>query len=444
VDDDDDDDGPARTHAAARPRRRASGRGGGGSSSSMRLAEFILANLEPILAEWETFARGVTAGAAMEPLALRDHAEHILRAAARDMASAQTAAEQSSKSRGRAASGDESDRLDGASDEHAVGRVESGFDLMEVVSEYRALRASVVRLWRESTPDPDRRDLDDLTRFNESIDQSLTRAVGSYTHRVNQSRELFLAILGHDLRNPLSAVSLLGKLLTNDKRLDAECCDMAARIVEGTDVIARMVTDLLEFTRTRLGSGMPISLSRVDLAELCRHVIAEFNVAYPARAVRLRCAGDVSGAWDPQRLRQVVSNLVSNALRHGSETGPVDVTVAPADARAAADAIGDAADGGARPGSAEADGAEADGDVVLTVHNEGPPIPPDAMPTLFDPLVRISSADLHKPRPQGSIGLGLYIVRQIITAHGGRIDVRSSGQAGTTFTVRLPRHGKPA
>jgi hypothetical protein len=146
----------------------------------MRLADFISANVEPILAEWEAFARSVKAGAKMEPLALRDDAESILRATVRDMGSDQSPSQQSSKSKGHGGAGSAgsagSDRLDSASILHGVARVGSGFNLIEVLSEYRALRASVLRLWRASNPDPDLNDLDDITRFNECIDQSL--AVG--------------------------------------------------------------------------------------------------------------------------------------------------------------------------------------------------------------------------------------------------------------------------
>src|SRR5688572_1561857 len=179
----------------------------------MRLADFILSNIEPILAEWEAFARGIAPGAKMDSLALRDHAEEILLATARDMRSAQSATERSDKSRGRAYQGGDGTALNGASETHAVGRLGSGFDLLEVVSEYRALRASVLQLWRDSGPGPDECDVDDLTRFNESIDQSITKAVSSYTKRVNQSRDLFLAILSHDLRSPLNAIAMSAALL---------------------------------------------------------------------------------------------------------------------------------------------------------------------------------------------------------------------------------------
>src|SRR3954452_13225909 len=141
----------------------------------MRLADFILANIEHILAEWEAFARSVwpaagaagpagPAAAAASPRELRDHATDILRATAWDMKSVQSAAQQSDKSKGDGGAGVDSARVDGASDVHAIGRVNSGFDLLAVVAEYRALRASVIRLWRESGPGADLRDLADLTR----------------------------------------------------------------------------------------------------------------------------------------------------------------------------------------------------------------------------------------------------------------------------------------
>src|SRR4051794_5434702 len=174
----------------------------------MRLADFILSNVEPILVEWEAFARSISPGATMNKLALRDHAADILRATARDMMQWQSATQQSDKSKGHGDAGRKSDRLNGASAVHAVERVGSGFDLMEVVAEYRALRASVIRLWRESAPDADERDLADVTRFDEAIDQSLTKAVSSYTEHVDRSRQMFLAILGHDLRNPLNAMMM--------------------------------------------------------------------------------------------------------------------------------------------------------------------------------------------------------------------------------------------
>jgi signal transduction histidine kinase len=377
----------------------------------MRLADFILGNTEAILAEWEVFARSTVAGATMDKLALRDHAEAILRATARDMVSAQTAAQQSAKSMGRDDAGEESVRLDGASEEHGVGRVGSGFDLAEVVSEYRALRASVIRLWRESGPDTDRRDLDDLTRFNESIDQSLTEAVLGYQRRINQSRQMFLAILGHDLRNPLHSMMMSGEALARSGQLDARHARMASQISASAAAMGGMINDLLDFTSTGLGVAIPLSPAAMDLGSLCREVVDETRAAQPERTLCFEASGDLTGEWDATRLRQVVSNLLGNAIQHGALDRPIALTASGEDA-----------------------------DVVLAVRNEGPPIPPAAMVRLFDPLVRGAAPEQQMRRP-GSIGLGLYIAREVVTAHGGTVDVASSAEGGTVFTVRLPRRG---
>jgi signal transduction histidine kinase len=375
----------------------------------MRLADFILDSLEPILGEWEVFARSVWPGAATDPLTLRDHAEYILIAIARDMQSAQTTMQQFDKSQGEGDAGALSDRVTGASDVHTIARVRSGFDLLAIVAEYRALRASVIRLWRESAPDPDRRDLIDLTRFNESIDQSLTEAVRSYTVMVDRSRQLFLAILGHDLRNPLNSVAMSAELLSQSGKLDAEASDLASQIKASANAMAEMIKNLLDFTATELGAVMPLSPAAMDLGRLCQEVVDEMQAANPTRILSISADGDLTGEWDAGRLRQVVSNLLGNAVQHG--TGPVELTV-------------------------EAEGSDA----RLTVRNEGPPIPPDAVATIFDPLVHGLPAEPQKPRRPGSIGLGLYIAREVVTAHGGAIDVVSSAELGTVFTVHLPRH----
>lgn len=374
----------------------------------MRLADFIVANLEPILLEWEKFARSLDPGSAMSVLALRDHAESILRVTARDMVSAQTPQQRADKSKGEGGGGDESDVLDDASNEHAIGRVVSGFNLVEVVAEYRALRSSVLHLWRESVRKADERDLSDLTRFNESIDQSLAEAVRSYTGRVDESRELFLATLGHDLRAPLNAIMLSAQLLERSNQLDEENAQIASRMTVFGNTMTSMIYDLLDFTRTRLGGGIPVTLAPVDLGVLCRGVLDEFGAAHADRAVRFTSDGDISGEWDAARLRQVLSNLVANALEHGDPGGEIEIAA-----------------------------TSAGPDVLLTVRNQGPPIPSSALPTLFDPFVRASTT-LRSEKRRG-VGLGLYISREIVTAHAGRIVVATSESTGTLFSVRLPR-----
>lgn len=379
----------------------------------MRLAEFIKSNVEPILMEWEVFARGILPGTKMDVLALRDHAEEILRATVQDMSSAQSATQQSAKSRGKSHHGQDHAALNGASEMHAVGRLGSGFDLIEVVSEYRALRASVLQLWRDSAPEANERDVDDLTRFNESIDQSLAKAVSSYTKRVDQARDMFLAILSHDLRNPLNSIAMSAELLRNVNlgQPDADASGCASQISINAKVMARMISDLLDYTRTRLGAGMPVSPASMDLESLCRELFNEFRTAHPNRVIRFQSEGDLRGDWDTDRLRQAVSNLMGNAIQHGAESAPIELRLK-----------GEASD------------------VVVVVYNGGPLIPPGELSKIFDPLVRGSSDEHPKKNRPGSIGLGLYIAREIARSHGGRIDVTSAEEAGTAFTVRLPRH----
>jgi signal transduction histidine kinase len=372
----------------------------------MRLADFILSNTELILAEWEVFARNTLPGAEMGKRALRDHAVEILAATARDMASAQSGSQQSSKSRGHGDAGVDSDRLDGASSVHGAARVGSGFDLMEMVSEYRALRASVLRLWRESLPAADLNDLADITRFNESIDQALAHAVRGYTERIDQSRRMFLAILSHDLRNPLNSIMMSANVIALTGPPDS--AQSANQIVAGAKAIAKLIGDLLDFASTGIGAAMPLTLAPTNLQNLCDEVMGEFKAAHPQRRLDFESSGPLTGRWDASRLRQVLSNLIGNALQHGGDGSRILL---------------------------KAQGT--DTDVRLTIHNDGPPIAPDMLPMIFDPLIRGDAAS--KPRRPGSIGLGLYIAREVATAHGGQITVASTAQSGTTFTVTLSR-----
>ena len=374
----------------------------------MRLGDFVVANVEPILAEWEAFARSLAPGAKMEVLELRDDARSILLATVRDMRTPQTATQQASKSKGKGPKGTTSERLDAASSTHGVGRVGSGFNVKEVVSEYRALRASVLRLWRRSNPKPDVNDLEDVSRFNESIDQSLSKAIGAYTKRVDQARRMFLGILAHDLRNPLNTISLSALAMADIQPKDPDSSEMLMQIETSVQAIFRLINDLTDFATTGLGEAMPLSPAPMNLEQLVAEVVREVRASHPASGLTCRTSGDLTLSADAARLRQVLSNLLGNAIQHGSSGTPVTVEVAP-------------------------EGTE----IVIKVHNFGPPISHGMLSTLFDPLVRGSTSPDHVlPR---SVGLGLYIVREIVAGHRGRIDVTSDESGGTLFTVRLPR-----
>jgi signal transduction histidine kinase len=371
----------------------------------MRLPDFILSNTASILTEWDLFARSVWPVSSASPEEVRDHAEAILRAAAWDMKSSQTVLQQSEKSKGLRDALSEGGRLNTASSEHAVERAISGFDLRAVMAEYRALRASVVRLWFESVPEPDSHDLADLTRFHESMDQSLAEAVHRYSAHVDNSRQMFLRILGHDLRNPLNAIAMLAQLLAESRDSDPEGAEIAAQIISSTDAVSRMMNDFLDFAVSRTGSPMPVMPAPMDLAALCREVVAEVRASCPRCHWKMESVGEIPGEWDRARLRQLLSNLLSNAVQHGDQISEIVV-------------------------SATTDGAQ----VSLSVHNEGPPIPEELLPHIFEPLVRGANCGARN----GSTGLGLYIAQEVARAHGGGITVTSTASAGTTFTVTLP------
>jgi signal transduction histidine kinase len=378
----------------------------------MRLADFIEQNPEPILAEWVAFAATCgPAGMTMDLAGLRDHALDMLKTIVLDLRTPQSAAEQSAKSKGNAPA--PMDDRDTAAEVHGAGRAESGFSVGEMVSEYRALRASVIRLWTKANGTLTGADLDDLMRFNETIDQALAESTERYTEDVDKAKEMFIAILGHDLRTPLSAVIMGSQFMLDTGGLPEAHLTLTTRIGRSARRMERMVADLLDFTRGRLGAGVPIARAEMDLATVIRHAVEEMSVAEPQAAVQFTATGEMRGMWDAARIGQVVTNLLSNAVQHGAPGTLISVT-----------AQGEAAD------------------VVLRIHNYGPPIPASDLRMLFSPFKRFQS-DTPARADVTSLGLGLYIVDRIIDSHGGTIDVRSSAEAGTLFTIRLPRQVAP-
>ena len=376
----------------------------------MRLSEFIVHNVDRIVDEWEQFAETITPAAeSMNSLALRDHAKEILLAASRDMNTAQTASEQQAKAEGEGP--ETSPALDEAAASHGELRHTVGFDLVQMTSEFRHLRACVIRLWVASIDTPALSHMQDMIRFNEAIDQALAESTAAYAEQVSRSRDIFLAILGHDLRAPLQAVSMSTEMLERKAKLDADAQTYVRAIKTGARHMGAMVNDLLEFVRSRLGSSLPIEPKAMDLALACQVALDEACAGQPDCAPTLHVEGDVQGHWDPRRLGQMLQNLIGNALQHGARRGKVTLTLS-------------------------GDGDE----VTLRVHNLGQPIAEDAIATLFDPLVRSPSEDISQPGTSTSLGLGLFIIKEVVDAHKGSIEVTSSEADGTTFTVVLPRN----
>ena len=198
------------------------------------------------------------------------------------------------------------------------------------------------------------------------------------------------------------------ELLLRKAALEGEALTCAHNIKRGARHMAAMVSDLLEWVRSRLGKSLPIEPAPMDLAEAARAAIAEACAGNPNCSPVLHIHGDTQGMWDAGRIDQLLQNLIGNALQHGSNTQQVTLTLQ--------------------------DEADA---VCLSVHNFGTPIPEDALATIFDPLVR--SADEALGQPSTSLGLGLFIVREVVNAHGGTIEVSSNEADGTRFSVVLPR-----
>jgi len=375
----------------------------------LRLSEFINAKREPILAEWENFARRLgTITESMDIEALRDHASEMLTVIAADLETPQTEREERQKSAGRAL--EDASEPTTAAEEHGADRAERGFSIDEMVSEYRALRASVVRLWLETCDTLAASDVVDMRRFNEAIDQALAESIARYTTDLDESREMFIAILGHDLRTPLGAIITSSRFMLETEELAEPHLTLTSRIASSSRRMERMIGDLLDLTRSRLGGGIPIERDWTNAETVVRDAVSELSAVHPGRAVEVEAKGDLRGRWDEARLTQVLANLVGNALEHGAPDTPVAVTL---------------------------EGLKKE--ITIQVHNHGTPIAPSMVSRLFDPMKRRQTSGGRARGVSSHLGLGLYIAERIISAHGGTIAVSSSASAGTAFTIHLPR-----
>ncbi|MEO7647784.1 MAG: sensor histidine kinase [Gemmatimonadaceae bacterium] len=374
----------------------------------MRLSEFILANREPILADWEAFARTCTPACdTMDIDALRDHASEMLTVIAADLDTPQNRHEQSEKAKGNAPE----EAATTAAEEHGADRAEHGFSVEQMVSEYRALRASVIRLWTKKHGELGPDDIADLTRFNEAIDQALAESVQRYTEDLDHSKEMFLAVLGHDLRTPLGAVMMSAEFMLDTAELHEPHLSLTTRISKSATRMNRLIGDLLDFTRGRLGGGIPIARAPMDMGKLVHDVAEEIKAAYPDGTLKVDARGALQGEWDCPRMNQVLTNLIGNAIEYGSDRAAVTVDV-----------------------------RSDDNMITIAIHNRGASIPAEQLSGIFNPMKRRESmASSSTEGPSGNLGLGLYIAERIVTAHQGRIDVRSSDEDGTTFAVHLPR-----
>lgn len=372
----------------------------------MRLSDFLRTHAEQILLAWDEFAATIAqAGQPMDQKALRDHAAQILSTIADDLDAPQSPAQQIAKSRGEA----DSERATGdtAAETHADTRMGAGFGIDAMLTEYRALRASVLRMWADS-PDhqTDLENLQQLTRFNEAIDQAITESVARYTEQVDRSTNLFMGMLAHDIRNPLGTIRLATELMTRSGQVSAATAQLVVNAARRIQSIVELIVD---FSRAQSHGVMPVSVRPGELSGIFASVVDETRVRHPSTPIALQGAElDTRGQWDDGRMGQLLSNLLENAILYGAPGTPVTVIL-----------------------TAEAE------HVGFSVHNLGKPIPLQDRERIFEPRTRGPGAG-EGPSLHG-MGLGLYICREIVRSHGGTLAVRSSEGAGTTFLGRLPR-----
>jgi signal transduction histidine kinase len=255
--------------------------------------------------------------------------------------------------------------------------------------------------------------MSDMIRFNEAVDQALAESVARYEHLVKQSQNMFLAILGHDLRNPLGTLVTGSSFVMQATDIPPKYILVATRMFSSAKRMSKLVNDLIDFTRTHLGPGMPIRVRYGSLVAVCEQVVDELRTFHPERCIELRVPPQLDAVFDDGRIAQMLSNLIGNAIQYGSLDTPVEVSL----------------DGN-------------DDEIVVVVNNQGRPIPSDKISCIFEPLVRVA-ANIHSDHAERtSLGIGLFISREIVHAHGGQIGVTSDAESGTTFTVTWPRHRK--
>ncbi len=378
----------------------------------MRLSKFILTNMEAILQEWEDFAKTIHASIhRMTAKELRDHAEAMLMYVAADLETYQARQEGIDKSQGLGPQAPE----DTAAETHAIDRLSSGFTIEQLTSEYRAVRASVLRLWQDDINTTNVGEIKDMVRFNEAIDQALAESITRYAEMHRDSQNLFMAILGHDVRSPLGAISVGAQMLMGNANMPPNAVKTASFIVDSSHRVAELVSDLLDFSTSHLGDGIPVKTSVMDFSTVCSTVVDEMRLIHPTRIIQLEVAGDMEVVWDRVRISQAFGNLITNAVDHGSAAEPIAVRVS----------------------------AHSDDEIMWTVHNAGELISSAHLRTIFDPAKRFAlrPACERKLSDKVNLGLGLYITHEIIVAHGGRIEVTSTQEGGTVFTVLLPRKG---
>lgn len=295
--------------------------------------------------------------------------------------------------------------------QHAEERLRQGYSLDDVIAEFCGLRELIMQGWNQLP----RRDSDaacrDLMRFNRALDLGLTESVRRYAIDQTHARDLFTGMLVHDLRNPLSSISGLSALLVRAPDSAGGIAAIGDKLGKASERMKDIIEEMLDVLQARLGRSLPLKRGRASLLEICNRVVEELRDQHPDSRIRIATSGDVAGVWDQARLFRVLSNLVSNALKYRSANTVVDIDI-----------------------------TGRDQNVGISVTNEGPAISGEDLVSMFEPMVRLRQHASDGREATRGLGLGLYVARQLVLAHGGSIEAKSES-GSNTFTVLLPRSG---
>ena len=368
------------------------------------LADFVEDHAEKIIDQAITFAKSVDVGRPLDDVALRDHLPEIIQAIVADLRTPQTRVEEIEKSEGRAPEPIERSRSAAAT--HALHRAHSGYSISDLVSEYRALRASVLRLWADAS-NGQPVVLAEIARFNEAIDEAIAESVSHYATEVERWRNIFLGVLSHDLRSPLGAILMTSELIARTA-VDVPMATAAQRLIRSGERMRQLLDDLLVYNRAQMGIGFEVRKQDVDLAVECREEVELLQASMPEARIRFDAPASMRGMFDAGRVREALANLVVNAHKYGAHGGEIRVEL-----------------------------REKGSSAELVVANAGDPIPPDMLEVMFEPLRRggVSGGRFER----ASLGLGLFISREVVRAHGGAIDIQAGDGTKTIFVIDLPR-----
>jgi signal transduction histidine kinase len=362
--------------------------------------------MDTIVSDAVAFARTITALTEAAEAQVRDHLPQMLQSIADDLRVDQSQMASVAKSRGMAAAAELYSEADG----HGLQRAQVGVSINQLVAEYRALRASVLRLWSEHS-EPGKDTIRDIGRFNESIDQAIAESVRAFATETEMRRQFFLAALGHDLRGPLHAVVLSAQAV--EIKAPPGLSAYTRVLSRSAARMSTLLESLLDFNIVGLGGRMTLKRSTVDLQSECEEEMEILQAALPKTTLQLRTSGDCWGEFDASRIREALSNLVTNAARHGVTSTPVVVKV-----HGSKDAV----------------------QVVVTNAIEDR-IPSSELALLFEPTRR--RAAQAKTGERSHLGLGLFITREIAKSHGGDATALCHDDK-ISFTILLPKGGQVA